>query len=186
LCVLREDVALRGRADSDRSLDFEMFCHEEYPRLVGSLGLYCGDREVAEELAQEALARAWRQWKTVAVATNPSAWTHAVGFNLAKSHFRRLASERRANQRLVAAQPHHEHVPDQAEVHAIRQAVAALPHRYKVVLLLRYYLGMTFPEIAAYLAIPLSTAKTWASRGISRLRRHGVGRAEEAFNAEQS
>lgn len=34
------------------------FCRREHPRLVGALSLYCGDSDVAEELAQEALIRA--------------------------------------------------------------------------------------------------------------------------------
>jgi DNA-directed RNA polymerase specialized sigma24 family protein len=34
------------------------FYRREYPRVVGALSLYCGDRFVAEELAHEALVRA--------------------------------------------------------------------------------------------------------------------------------
>lgn len=45
--------------------DFEALCRREYPRLVGALGLYTGNRAVAEELAQESLARAWRRWPKV-------------------------------------------------------------------------------------------------------------------------
>jgi RNA polymerase sigma-70 factor (ECF subfamily) len=37
--------------------EFAAFCAEEHPRLVGALSLYCGDRAVAEELAQDALSR---------------------------------------------------------------------------------------------------------------------------------
>ena len=32
-------------------------CRDLYPRLVGALGLVCGDRAMAEDLAQEALVR---------------------------------------------------------------------------------------------------------------------------------
>lgn len=38
------------------SLDPSGFCDRVSGRLVGSLTLYCGDRHLAEELAQEALA----------------------------------------------------------------------------------------------------------------------------------
>lgn len=42
--------------------DLAAFCEREYPRLVGTLSLYCGDVLLAEELAQEALARACSRW----------------------------------------------------------------------------------------------------------------------------
>ena len=42
-----------------------MFCRDEYPRLVRLLSLYCGDVGAAEDLAQETLARVWRNWRRV-------------------------------------------------------------------------------------------------------------------------
>jgi DNA-directed RNA polymerase specialized sigma24 family protein len=36
--------------------EFAAFCIKEHPRLVGALSLYCGDRVLAEELAQDALS----------------------------------------------------------------------------------------------------------------------------------
>ena len=41
------------------------FCQRVRPRLVGTLGLLCGDRDVGEELAQETLARVWLRWGRV-------------------------------------------------------------------------------------------------------------------------
>ena len=56
-------------------LDPSAFCDRVSGRLVGSLTLYGGDRHVAEELAQEALARAWERWSTVSRLDSPEAWT---------------------------------------------------------------------------------------------------------------
>src|SRR5688500_17429750 len=53
---------------------FAEFCRREHQRLVGALGLYCGDFDLAEELAQEALARVWRDWATVQRKDSPAAW----------------------------------------------------------------------------------------------------------------
>lgn len=164
-------------------VDFDTFCQEKYLRLVGSLGLYCGDKHIAEELAQEALARAWRHWRKVRGMQDPSAWLYTVAFNLARSHFRRLAAERRARQRLVTQRPpQSDWDPDLATVHALREAVAALPRRQKTVLLLHYYLGMSFPEIAMHIDAPVPTVKTWAARGIAALRNNGIAPSEEALN----
>ena len=164
-------------------MEFDDFCMEQFPRLVGALGLFCGDRDVAEELAQEALARAWRHWAKVSRADDPKAWLYATALNLARSNFRRLAAERRAMRKVNAQQERQsQEWVDEADALSLRAAVANLPSRYKTVLVLRYFLGMTFPEIADRLDVPLSTVKTWSSRGLNRLQRDGMVQ-EEAFDA---
>lgn len=70
-------------------------CEREHPRLVGMLGLYCGDAEVAEDLAQEALIRLCRDWRKVRKLDAPDRWLHRVAINLAHSHYRRKTTERR-------------------------------------------------------------------------------------------
>jgi len=52
------------------------FCHREHRRLVGALTLYCGDAELARDLAQEALARACRDWSKVSRMAAPGAYVH--------------------------------------------------------------------------------------------------------------
>lgn len=54
------------------------FCAAEYPRLVGTLTLYCGDRPIAEELAQEALVRVCQHWSRIRRLENPGGWVHRV------------------------------------------------------------------------------------------------------------
>jgi DNA-directed RNA polymerase specialized sigma24 family protein len=39
----------------DKDADLAAFCRAEWPRLVGSMSLYLGRRDQAEDLAQEAL-----------------------------------------------------------------------------------------------------------------------------------
>jgi len=85
--------------------EFADFCVAEHSRLVGALSLYCGDRTLAEELAQDALSRACRDWKKVRRLGAPGAWTHRVAINLANSHFRRAAIELRAKRRLQEMRP---------------------------------------------------------------------------------
>ena len=65
------------------------FCRAEWSRLVGALSLYTGDADLAEELAQEAVARVCRHWRKVRKMDAPAAWLHRVARNLAHSHYRR-------------------------------------------------------------------------------------------------
>jgi len=60
---------------------------------------------VAEEIAQEALARAWERWDVVSLMSSPDGWTYRVAFNLAKSHYRRRQAEKRAMDRLESGDP---------------------------------------------------------------------------------
>lgn len=151
--------------------ELEAFCRSEYTPLVGLLGLYCGDVHLAEELAQEALARACRDWRRVRAMDRPAAWLRRVAINLARSRFRRLLAERRANERLHNRSDVTHHDPDTAHNLAVREAIAGLPHRQKTVLILLYFGDMTMAQVADVLDCPEGTVKSLAHRAIDRLRR---------------
>ena len=159
--------------------DLVAFCEAEFPRLVGMLGLYTGDRDIAEELAQEALVRVWRHWQKVRALDSPAAWTRRVAINLANSHLRRMSAERRARKRL--AEQETRRLVDVPEAQAIRDAVARLPRRQRSAIVLHYYLDMPFGQVADVMEIPEPTAKSLARRGILRLRDQGW--TEEVLDA---
>ena len=147
--------------------EFDAFCQSEYPRLVGILGLYCGDRAVAEELAQEALARAWQRWRRVAAYDNPSAWVARVGLNLATSHHRRRQAEGRARARIGrTAEATASHAGDVE----LRDALSRVSKKKRAALILRFYLDLPFAEIGRVMDVPESTAKSLARRGVEDLR----------------
>ena len=149
--------------------DLVAFCEEQHPRLVGLLGLYCGDRDMAEEFAQEALARACRDWSKVRRLDAPEAWAYKVGMNLASSYFRRKAIEQRAKRRLEAERPRHRETTH-AERAELLDAVGKLPHRQRAALLLHYYLDLSIPQVAQLLECPEGTAKTLVHKAVKRLR----------------
>jgi RNA polymerase sigma factor (sigma-70 family) len=149
--------------------DLAAFCREQHHQLVGMLGLYCGDRGVAEELAQEALTRACRDWTKVRSSENPAAWLRRVAINLANSYYRRRGAERRANTRLQSRSPA-DVQPDPEDALVIRQAIARLPRRQRTALVLHYYVDLSYAEVADFMNVPSSTAKMLAHRGLTRLR----------------
>jgi RNA polymerase sigma-70 factor (ECF subfamily) len=151
--------------------EFEAFCVDEHPRLVGALSLYCGDRAVAEELAQDALSRACRDWKRIRLLGAPGAWTHRVAINLANSYFRRAAAEARARQRLQREESSRT-APglDRAAALDIRKAVASLPRRQRTALVLRYYVDLPVSQVAEAMDCPEGTVKTLTRKSIESLR----------------
>lgn len=114
-----------ARGEEEREL--AAFCASEHPRLVRTLALYTGDAQMAEELAQEAVARLCRDWRKVRAARTPSAYAYRVAINVANSHFRHLRTRREKAPRIAADEPAMYHDPDQADAVAVRRAVRRLP-----------------------------------------------------------
>ena len=148
------------------------FCRSIRDRLVGSLTLYCGDRAVAEELAQEALVRVWERWDRVSGMASPEAWTYRTAFNLASSWGRRRSAERRANRRSLRVTT--THTDDPAMVETVRSAVAALPQRQRAVVVCRFYLAMTVAETAEALDCAEGTVKSATHQALATLRTGGL------------
>lgn len=157
-----------------RAPELTDFCREAWPRLVGALSLYTGDRHVAEELAQEALVRVCERWNEVQAMESPMGWTHRVGFNLASSHYRRRGAERRARQRLRAVVDVVAVPVESADSVALRSAVAALPEPQRQALVLRYFADLPVADVALLMECPENTVKTNTRRALERLREQGL------------
>jgi len=160
-----------GGGNHDEPGSLEQFCRCEWPRLVGALTLYTGDPALAEDLAQETVARVCGEWDRVRSLGAPGAWAHRVAMNLAHSHFRRLRSRRRATPRLLAEQAAAGHDPDIAAALALRSAIARLPPRQQAALVLRYYADLPVRSVAEIMRCPEGTVKALTSRAIDALRR---------------
>ena len=147
--------------------ELEAFCRRLYPSLVGFLGLYCGRSAIAEELAQETLARVWRKWPQVHHLDQPEAWAQRVAINLANSYFRRLAAERRARRRMTTAA---EAEPAPVEALALRQDISQLPRRQREAVVLHYYLDLDLRAVAERMGSTVPAVKALLHRAIRRLR----------------
>jgi RNA polymerase sigma-70 factor (ECF subfamily) len=75
---------------TDSTAAVEAVFRIEFPRVVAVLARACGgDLELAEELAQDSLVDALRQWPIDGTPRNPGAWLTAVGKRKAVDRFRR-------------------------------------------------------------------------------------------------
>lgn len=147
------------------------FCRDARPALVGVLTLYCGDRHVAEDLAQQTLARVWASWGRVRSVSNRRAYVHRMALNAARSRFRRLAAERRARGRLGVRRAEE---PDTAAALAVRAAVAALPRRQRAAIVLRYFADLSVRDTAAAMGCAEGTVKALTFKAIAALRAQGL------------
>jgi len=152
--------------------EFGDFCSGVHEKLVRALSLYCGDIDVAEEMAQEALAVAWRDWAKLKNVESPEGYVVKTGLNLCNSSFRRKAAERRAEKRLrrSLSQSHstEETVPPQSVM--VRELLAALPRRQRTALVLRFFLDLSVASTAELMDISEGTVKALTSHATSNLR----------------
>lgn len=149
--------------------ELEELSRIEWPRLVGALSLYLGDPVVAEEMAQEALARLCADWEKVCKMDSPGGWVHRVAINLANDRFRRIAAERRARRRLDTQSLPRAETSDAADAVAIRDAVARLPRRQKTAIVLRFFLDLSVDETSRLMDCPNNTVKSLTRRALTTL-----------------
>ncbi len=134
---------------------FDDFVRVNRTRLVAIAYSLCGDRDIAEDLGQEALLATLRAWDGL---TEPLAYARRTVSNLAASRVRRLGRERRALGRWFGRiEPYVDMAPNDAE---FWRAVAALPDRQRQVIALHYVDDVSVAGIAAALEISPGTVKS--------------------------
>ena len=125
-----------------------------------------GDRADAEEVAQEALARAFARWRSVADHAEP--WVARVATNLAIGRWRK----RRPS--LPFAEGHAAPTADASalalERHGLVAALARLPRRQREVVVLRYLADLPEQAVADQLGTTVGSVKQHAHRAMARLR----------------
>jgi RNA polymerase sigma factor (sigma-70 family) len=146
------DVVLRDPivADPARGLDFEAFFEDLYERLFQALMLTCGDRAEAEDLAQEAMVRAYERWDRVRAADSPAAYVFRTALNQNRNRIRRAALAVRKG-----VSPDQPHDPTDAVLSRdeARRLLRALPIGLREAVVLVEWLGMSAEEAGGILRI---------------------------------
>lgn len=156
-----------GADDGEGRGGLETFCRREFPRLVGALSLYCGDAGVAEDLAQETLARVWENWERVAGMERPDLWARRVAFNLAASWHRRQRGPRRRGWVVLCLGEEMGRVEGDAE---FARLVKGLSPRERAVVVLRFYEDLSVADTAGLLGVREGTVRALTARAVARLR----------------
>lgn len=149
------------------SAGFDEFFAANYPSVVRSLTLATGDQGRAEDLAQDAFAKACRRWRRVSVMARPATWVYVVAVNADRRRFRRDA-------RSLDASPVVDTVADgSGSVVArlvVRDALDRLAPRQRMAVVLRFLVGLQLNEIADAMGCAEGTVKSTISAALARLR----------------
>ena len=156
---------------------FEEFYSGAAGRLVGQLFPVTGDLHEAEEVVQEAFARAAARWARLRDYDVPEAWVRRVAMNLAADRARGLRRQARAMRKLSPAP---EVLGASVEALALAEALRSLPIRQRQVLVLHYLVDLPVDQVAYTLRMPEGTVKSLLSRGRQMLASK-LGEAEEVL-----
>ena len=144
---------------------FEDFYAAEMRSCTALAYSLCGSAALAEELAQDAMTAAYRDWDRVRHMDRPGSWVRRTTANIATSAVRRRLAEARAVVRLSSRRQTESVLPESDE--DFWRAVRSLPRRQAQAVALRYGLGCTVAEVAEILGCAEGTAKAslHAARG---------------------
>jgi RNA polymerase sigma-70 factor (ECF subfamily) len=148
-----------GEGAEDDAQSFDAFFRRASKPLVVQAYMLTGDQVVAQDLAQEALLRAWTRWPRVRKLDDSLAWTRRVLHNLAVSRSRYDRVRQRQVDPPVALPP-----PNLAHLE-IAKVLRSLPRDQAIALVLHDGAGASVREIASQLDAPEGTVKSWLSRG---------------------
>ena len=130
----------------------------------------CGDAAQGDDLAQEALAKAWTSQASYRMGTNLRAWV----FMILRNHF---YSEKRRSWRSTALDPETAERTLVAvtsdtgglELDELRRALDMLPDDQREALILVGAAGLSYDEVSAITGVAIGTVKSRVSRGRDRL-----------------
>lgn len=136
---------------------------------MSTVRVIVGDLATAEDVTQEAFARAYISWPKLWPEGNPGGWVHRVATNLAISWRRRAGRELRAVARLGRRTELTVPAPDaHPELH---RAIAGLPPRQRAAVALHYVLGLSMEEAAEAMGCRPGTVKSLLHGARGRLRK---------------
>jgi RNA polymerase sigma-70 factor (ECF subfamily) len=152
-------------------IDLDRLFREYHQPLVRYLARRLGDRDWAEEVAQETFLRAARQESI----TSERSWLFAVATNLVRDEARKDARRRRHLELLreharaeEAVEPEPTTLERAEEAALARRAIDALGERDREALLMREE-GLNYTEIASALDLSVASVGTTLARARKRL-----------------
>jgi RNA polymerase sigma-70 factor (ECF subfamily) len=160
---------------------FARLCEELRPDLYRFAFWLARDRQVAEDVVQEALLRAWRSRASLAETTAVKPWLLTIVRREHARLYERKRFETVPVDELVGSDSPELAVAEEQETLDVRRAIFALEDDYREPLVLQVLMGCSTEEIAQQLGLTQGAVLTRLFRARHKLRRKlGLGEAEEA------
>lgn len=138
------EAAINGDVDS-----FTELCQRYYPAMVAIAHSILGDRDIAEDAAQQTFAKAVRKLPQLKNKNKFAGWLTVICRNAAKDMARATEKFCAADDlSMIAAESKNDDA-----IEAVRKAITDLPASARELIFLRFYDGMSYEKISAVLGI---------------------------------
>ncbi len=179
------DEDLMARAATDDAKAFTELVRRYQTRVIHLVSRLLNDRVVSEDLAQEVFVRVHLHRRNYRTGSKFSTWLFTIAANLAKNEIRRRKRRKNwtsldemqeqlqdASMQFADPKAGHESDLERDQLSGVvGQAIATLPERYRVALVLRDIDGLAYEEISQILKIPGGTVRSRINRARLMLKR---------------
>ena len=154
-----------------QQLDFAEFYRESKDACLFAVLVSVGDRDVAQDLVDEAFARAWASWRSVSRHPAPAAWVVRAALNASISRWRKRRREVSLPEPgMIADLTAGQEVACSPLDPQLMAALTRLPARQRQVVTMRLLLDLDTSRTAEVLGISPSAVKAHLARAIATLR----------------
>jgi RNA polymerase sigma-70 factor (ECF subfamily) len=161
-------------------LDFKTVYETLYPVLFGIAYRITGGREKAEDLCHEAFIKYYEREKKFPDLDQTKYWLIRVIKNFSLNYEKKRARERKAYRRFEKTTPQYsksgetevlEREQETQTKQRVQQTLNQLPHKLRMVIVLKEYGGMNYKDIGNVLGISEGNVKTRVFRARERLQK---------------
>jgi len=156
--------------------EFDEWAVARGPALIRFGYLLTGDRQLAQDLSQEALTRVHRRWRRLADEGNPDAYARKIMVNQLTSWRRRRSFSERVTDTAELPTTTIEFDQTAIDRQALWVTIQSLPTRQRAVVVLHFYEDLDDDAIARILGCAASTVRVHLRRALAALRTHPVTR----------
>ena len=149
--------------------DFRYIVRRYQAVLMAHLAGKLGNKDKAEEAAQESLVRAYFNMSKLRSPGSFFSWLLGIADRVVKEHQRKEMLHRQRE--VIRSFSQEAASPELSLDYGLEAAIAELPESYRRVVLLRYYGGRSCSEVAEQLDMPLGTVTKTLSRAYAMLRK---------------
>jgi RNA polymerase sigma-70 factor (ECF subfamily) len=183
LSLSDEDLMDRVARDDEKA--FTELVRRFQGRVINLVSRVLNDRECADDLAQEVFVRVYVHRRNYRHGSRFSTWLFTIAANLAKNEIRRRVRKRNWYSLDALQEMLKDSAPQLADPSegresslereqlqaAVGRAIATVPEKYRLALVLRDIEGLPYEEIAQVLGIPGGTVRSRINRARGMLKR---------------
>lgn len=169
------------RSQNGDQTAYEKLYRDHVGRVYALCMRMCGQKELAEDLTQEAFIRAWQKLASFRGDSAFGSWLYRLTSNVVIGHMRKHSKwqeedfDDHSHEHLLGSQHSENYVGD------IEKALKGLSEQARIVLILYEYLGYQHNEISELTGMAIGTSKTHLHRAKAFLSQRAEAQASQAI-----